>query len=95
EFALLLPATDAAGALRVAEEVHGQVARLAIPSGGIGAGAVTVSIGIAAGLAELDLYGKADAALYEAKATGRNRTCLAPATEQENPDGRMLRLVSM
>ncbi|MBY0362335.1 MAG: sensor domain-containing diguanylate cyclase, partial [Phreatobacter sp.] len=47
EFALLLPDTDEAGALRVAEEVHVRVAGLTVGSAGIGAGAVTVSIGLA------------------------------------------------
>ena len=81
EFAILLPDTDRAGALRIAEKVHAEVSTLAIGSVGIGAGAVTVSIGLAAVMpsdTELsvlaDLYRLADAALYEAKAGGRNQT---------------------
>ena len=83
EFAVLLPDTDAAGALRIAGKIHEAVASLSVASAGIGAGAVTVSIGLATGhgspgeQAE-DLYRAADAALYEAKAGGRNQTRCAP-----------------
>jgi len=83
EFVLLLADTDAAGALRIARKVHEAVAALAVPSAGIGAGAITVSIGLATGhgspgeKAEA-LYRAADAALYEAKAGGRNRTRCSP-----------------
>lgn len=84
EFAVLLPDTDADGAMRIAAKVHEAVAALAVPSAGIAAATVTVSIGLAVG-DKADggmegVYGRADAALYEAKAAGRNRTCLAPPT---------------
>ena len=83
EFILLLPNTNAAGALRVAGRVHIEVAKLAIGAAGIGAGSVTVSIGGATAMpdaaqASTDLYRRADAALYEAKARGRNQTCCVP-----------------
>ncbi|MGH1569389.1 sensor domain-containing diguanylate cyclase [Methylobacterium sp. P31] len=81
EFALLLPETDQAGALCIADKVHAEASTLAIRSAGIGAGAVTVSIGLvssvpagAADNAMADLYYRADAALYKAKAGGRNQT---------------------
>ena len=78
EFGLLLPDTDGPGALRVAKEVHARIAGLGVASAGIGAGAVTVSIGIAemsdCDGEESDLYRHADEALYAAKAKGRNRT---------------------
>lgn len=78
EFALLLPHTDETNALRVAAKVHKQVASLAFDASGIRAGAVTVSIGLAAAsdrdAEAADLYRNADKALYAAKAAGRNRT---------------------
>ena len=81
EFAILLPDTDQAGALRIAEKVHAEVSTLAIESAGLGAGAITVSIGLASRVpggsetaALTDLYRLADGALYEAKAGGRNQT---------------------
>lgn len=86
EFVLILPDTDHAGALRIAEHVHAAVSALTIVVAGIGPGTVTVSIGLASGvpnaggtMAMMDLYRRADAALYEAKSGGRNQTrCAEP-----------------
>lgn len=94
EFVVLLPDTDADGAARIAAKVHEQVATLAVPTAGIKAATVTVSIGLATGHATSDepaeaLYRAADAALYEAKSGGRNRTCFAPGRAIV---GRQLRL---
>jgi len=95
EFVLLLPGTDEAGALRVAEEVHAQVTTLAVGSAGIGPGAVTVSIGLASATSgAVDLYRLADAALYEAKAGGRNQTRAAASGDVSPVDKPGLRLVA-
>jgi len=77
EFAVLLPGTDETGAVHIAGKIHEAVMALGVPVAGIDAGAVTVSIGVAAaagGETCEDLYRKADAALYEAKGQGRNQT---------------------
>ncbi|CAO4136681.1 sensor domain-containing diguanylate cyclase [Methylorubrum extorquens] len=99
EFVLLLPDTDEEGASRIAGKVHEAVAALTLPSAGIGAGAVTVSIGLATGSgsprepAEA-LYRAADAALYEAKAGGRNQTrCASGPTGHAESMPREPRLV--
>ena len=88
EFVVLLPDTDADGAVRVAAKVHAAVAALDVPFAGLGTGAVTVSIGLAEGTGAGEgipgnLYRRADAALYEAKAAGRNQTRRAA-----HPDGK-------
>jgi diguanylate cyclase (GGDEF)-like protein len=73
EFVLLLPGAEAAAAERVAREIleaaEGSV--LKTPPG-----KVTVTIGIASGVAASpghDFFAAADRALYEGKAAGRNR----------------------
>ncbi len=84
EFVLLLPNTDAAGALAVAECIRGSVRALAIPHAGSEYGFATVSIGVAA-MAPCSPQGPAalveaaDAALYRAKRAGRNTVRLADA----------------
>jgi diguanylate cyclase (GGDEF)-like protein len=84
EFALLLPHTDLAGALQMAERVRAAVSALAIVHVGSPRGHVTVSIGCAAvtprmGESPSNLLDAADAALYRAKRGGRNRVEGAPA----------------
>jgi two-component system chemotaxis family response regulator WspR len=82
EFALLLPDTDLAGAMRVGEACRAGLERLALPHPGAPSGIVTMSMGVACivpGDEDTleDLIAKADAALYEAKRSGRNRVSLA------------------
>ncbi len=82
EFVVLLPDMEAEGAAQAAERVHAAVANLVVESDGVDMGRVTVSIGLAFGIPRRggspdDLFRLADAALYEAKSTGRNRTCYA------------------
>ncbi|MDI3305968.1 MAG: diguanylate cyclase [Acetobacteraceae bacterium] len=78
EFAVLLPDTDAARALAVAEHLRVAVQALGIPHAGSPNGQVTVSIGVATAWPHAEerpavLVREADAALYEAKQGGRNR----------------------
>ena len=80
EFALLLPDTDARQAVSVAEGLRRAVADTRGPDGS----ALTISIGVAstadAGLdSVIDLFHAADEALYQAKASGRNRVKRAKA----------------
>lgn len=78
EFLAILPGTALAAAETLAREVATAVCRLTIPRGGTADdGLVTVSIGVAAvtptgGHGVQTLVGRADRALYAAKAAGRN-----------------------
>ena len=79
EFTLVLPLTDAAGALKVAERLRQAVAALCIHHPDSPVGHVTVSIGVASLIGRrdrnaADLVVAADEALYASKASGRNRT---------------------
>jgi diguanylate cyclase (GGDEF)-like protein len=81
EFAVLLPETDYSGAAGVAERLRASLAslELAAPDGeGFG---VTASFGVAVypeAQSVDELLRTADAALYRAKAEGKNRVALAP-----------------
>ena len=78
EFVIVLPETDSASALRVAESLRHEVAVMSMPVNDEGTRiSVTVSIGVATlhkgtGLDFEELVNRADKALYRAKATGRN-----------------------
>jgi two-component system, cell cycle response regulator len=86
EFTLLLPDTgpDEAAALaeRLRAGLQAQPTRHAGPGGDV-ALPVTVSVGVSPilpGDASLDaVLARADAALYQAKAGGRNQVCVAPS----------------
>jgi diguanylate cyclase (GGDEF)-like protein len=78
EFALLLPQTRAADAFRIAERVRASIAELGVAVPGGERVHVTVSIGVAALDAGsrreyTELMAAADAALYRAKADGRDQ----------------------
>lgn len=75
EFALLLPATDRAGAIKAAERIRQELAESSVSA----VGTVTVSIGVATtaddGTDEQELVRCADERLYAAKGAGRNQVC--------------------
>jgi two-component system, cell cycle response regulator len=78
EFALVLPQTDTQGAAVVAERCRVSVSKLAVP----GAPKITVSMGIATFphtkvKSPAELVKLADEALYEAKASGRDKVHIA------------------
>jgi diguanylate cyclase (GGDEF)-like protein len=85
EFCVLLPMANVEIALLFAENLRTQIALTGMKNG---ERAVTVSMGIAALTAGEDyksLFERADAALYEAKRTGRNRVCIAKHLRQISP----------
>lgn len=88
EFVVLLPATEAAGAMCVAESIRARVEALGVRNAASVHSVLTVSVGVATttprAFAELRaLVDAADGALYAAKAAGRNRI----ACDGAEPDG--------
>jgi diguanylate cyclase (GGDEF)-like protein/PAS domain S-box-containing protein len=85
EFAVILPHTDQMGAETMARKMQRAIAALNLPHAAHPtAQRITLSFGLAmalpqTGLSPQDLLSRADQALYQAKQTGRNRVCLAPA----------------
>ncbi|HET8980362.1 MAG TPA: diguanylate cyclase, partial [Solirubrobacteraceae bacterium] len=78
ELLLLLRDVTAEEALEAVERVRAAVQRAAMPHPAGVDGVMTVSIGVAAGDAEpSSLMARADAALYDAKRSGRNRALAA------------------
>lgn len=78
EFVAILPDTSLEGALAIAERMRQSVYDLGIAHSGSLLGRLTVSIGVAAkvpsrGVASEQLVEAADASLYQAKRSGRNR----------------------
>lgn len=78
EFALILPATDAAAALKVAERCRDLIRKAQIPHGCSPVGPwLTISLGLGAvvpapGDAAIDFIAAVDRRLYQAKQRGRN-----------------------
>jgi diguanylate cyclase (GGDEF)-like protein len=74
EFALLLPATDAAGGVEVAERLRGEISEITTSDGE----PLTISFGVVEaprdGESPQELIDAGDRALYDAKALGRDRT---------------------
>jgi diguanylate cyclase (GGDEF)-like protein len=73
EFVLLLPGTSADGAIAAAERIRTEVSEIKVTGCAV---QITMSFGIASwmtGEAREEFVARADAALYRAKSTGRNR----------------------
>jgi diguanylate cyclase (GGDEF)-like protein len=90
EFAVLLPQAREQDALNVAERLRAHIAGLSIPvddeDDSAGCVRLTISVGVASLDGEsrelTDLLAAADAALYHAKETGRNKTHVISASSQ-------------
>jgi diguanylate cyclase (GGDEF)-like protein len=83
EFAVVLPATDTASAMTVAERIRCAIVALDVPHADAADLIASVSIGAASMIPRRSgdsaaLIDAADAALYEAKRAGRNRSAAAP-----------------
>jgi len=89
EFACLLPETDFAGAMALAQTMERQVRNLQIAHAGSAVGSVvTVSLGVAEKPSgrqgdPISLVRQADAQLYRAKHSGRGRACGEPQVRDE------------
>jgi diguanylate cyclase (GGDEF)-like protein len=96
EFAIVLPGSDAPGAVAVAEKIWQAVRDLHLAHEGSPKGIVTISAGVAslvaqgAPIAPNELIRRADAALYKAKHAGRDsvRLDLAPRDGDEQSETR-------
>jgi diguanylate cyclase (GGDEF)-like protein len=90
EFAVLLPHAREVDALNIAERLRRHIAAMSIPIGDDPDSGPFVKLTISVGVAALDgesreltdMLAAADAALYHAKETGRNKTHVVTATAQ-------------
>jgi len=93
EFVVVLPHTDAIGAVQVAEEIRIRIRTLQIaPPGFDYSHGITLSLGVATLVPCLELppatlIALADQALYQAKATGRDRTVLQQKSDSLYSNG--------
>jgi diguanylate cyclase (GGDEF)-like protein len=88
EFVVALPHTNGEDALLAAERIRARIEATAHELPGGGSLYVTASIGVATAASSWSseqMLGAADAALYEAKATGRNCVCLAGSVKRPAP----------
>ncbi|MFZ2814283.1 MAG: diguanylate cyclase [Rhodoferax sp.] len=86
EFVVLCPNTTLSTAAMLAERLRERLAKTVFPN----VGQVTVSLGVAECMAAEtweDWFKRADAALYRAKACGRNQVQIAPETPQRGGVG--------
>lgn len=85
EIAVILPGSDARRAFALAERMRLTVSGLAVPQAPAIGGVVSFSAGVATYVAgpgagdRQSLVGQADAALYTAKAAGRDQVCAQPS----------------
>jgi diguanylate cyclase (GGDEF)-like protein len=89
EFALILPETDLAGALKLAERLRVKLEETAVelPSGGTLTATASFGVAVSDGLVTAEeLVAAADAALYAAKAAGKN--CVFPRPVGDGPERR-------
>jgi diguanylate cyclase (GGDEF)-like protein len=88
EFAIILTATQGASAAAVADKLRRVVASSRFPGMDY---ELTISIGVAEfpanGITRDDIVRSTDSALYEAKAAGRNKVCLASAAGNAMREG--------
>jgi len=81
EFVIVLPETELEGAMAVAERVRAGVAAIRVPDLGDGKVVATVSVGVSAfpmhAASALRLLESADAAMYRAKRSGKDRVASA------------------
>jgi diguanylate cyclase (GGDEF)-like protein len=95
EFIALLPDTELEGAETAAERIRFIIENLVLEADDGAAIRTTVSIGVSVWLHDGDtleaLLMRGDAALYQAKGTGRNRVCIAsPVSAGARPASRSL-----
>ncbi|MGE5287286.1 MAG: GGDEF domain-containing protein [Micromonosporaceae bacterium] len=84
EFVILLPHTGADEVRRIAERLREKLSEIIVPVEDAAAASTTLQVTISIGVATLDgsrrdldeMLAAADAALYEAKNTGRNKVCV-------------------